>query len=1101
MILTTPSVSSFAAENSTAEKEMIQETDTEQILESQESSEEILAENLETDEKSDEIKEAGTEETVEEAASENEIMLSSLEAEIVLESLNEKSGDFVLRIENLEDAESVTVPIWSAEDQSDMIWYDAEKDGDFWYVYGNISRHKYNLGEYFAHVYTEEKNGLNYICQTSFQAELSTGEMSALTGSQSAQGTVKLSLNGVKDYGSLSGVQIAVWSEADGQDDLVWYTGDEDSDSNYSKIISLSSHKGTGRYFVHFYGNSKAGKQIFLGSTEFEVEAATAEKITVENVNQKNGSFTVRISGLDAPSGAKSLLVPVWCSEDQSDIVWYEASKSGNDYLVNCKASAHKYHAGDYKIHAYVKNSNDQLEFLGNTETTLSYSYSKPVVTDVNGDETKFNIHMESPSAFGSKVSVQYAVWSEEGGQDDLKWYTASEKSGVCDYTVNIADHKSGGLYYVHVYVKTADGTMNFLCDTSFTVSTPTAENITFSSQKDTGSLTLQLSEIQAASGVSKITASIWCKEDKSDLKEYELGEDEGVYTVRTNVSRHSNHLGIYYAQISITDGNGIHSELGTVTADMNPEGGRISVDQSLSEVSYPVYLSGYDFCNSAKSVSFAVWSEEGGQDDLVWYEASLINGRYTANIDLTNHMTAGIYYVHAYVNLKDSSMVMAAETTFEVEKVPEENIEITDIDRQNGTFVVRVTTVRKKDQIKKITVPIWSESDQSDLVWYEAEKEMDGSYVVYVSVADFDHSFGTYYAHAYMEKTDGSSVFLAGTQADVEPQNYVILNQVSDSCVKITVYGASYKGKQASAVSFPTWSVTDGQSDLIWYSGQDEGNGTFTVSIYRSSHSNDGYFITDVYTSNGSSSAYVTRLGYEMTESQQYDSYASSVMCNILFAVETGGQIYGNATYNCFTTAYKNSAGEHAITIGAGAWYANEAKTLLSRIRSKDPETFAKLDTAGIGNDLDTQDWSVYGTDGTICSTKAEGKKHITIASGSAKAKAISAIIGSDVGIQVQKELMAEECAKYIKEAENLGVTDLKAKMFCVNIRHLGGLSAVKRVVNNCVSDGLAITMENLWSTMLKYDDQSALGNQVGSPLYQSRHIKVMSWLNIYIG
>lgn len=72
---------------------------------------------------------------------------------------------------------------------------------------------------------------------------------------------------------------------------------------------------------------------------------------------------------------------------------------------------------------------------------------------------------------------------------------------------------------------------------------------------------------------------------------------------------------------------------------------------------------------------------------------------------------------------------------------------------------------------------------------------------------------------------------------------------------------------------------------------------------------------------------------------------------------------------------------------------------------------------------------------------------------------------------------------------------------MFCVNIRHLGGLSAVKREVNNCVSDGLAITMENLWSTMLKYDDQSALGNQVGSPLYQSRHIKVMSWLNTYIG
>lgn len=48
-------------------------------------------------------------------------------------------------------------------------------------------------------------------------------------------------------------------------------------------------------------------------------------------------------------------------------------------------------------------------------------------------------------------------------------------------------------------------------------------------------------------------------------------------------------------------------------------------------------------------------------------------------------------------------------------------------------------------------------------------------------------------------------------------------------------------------------------------------------------------------------------------------------VMANILYAVETGGQVYGGRCYDDFTPAYKNSSAEHAITIGAGAWYATE--------------------------------------------------------------------------------------------------------------------------------------------------------------------------------
>lgn len=50
-------------------------------------------------------------------------------------------------------------------------------------------------------------------------------------------------------------------------------------------------------------------------------------------------------------------------------------------------------------------------------------------------------------------------------------------------------------------------------------------------------------------------------------------------------------------------------------------------------------------------------------------------------------------------------------------------------------------------------------------------------------------------------------------------------------------------------------------------------------------------------------------------------------VMANILYAVETGGQVYGGRCYDDFTPAYKNSSAEHAITIGAGALVCDRSK------------------------------------------------------------------------------------------------------------------------------------------------------------------------------
>lgn len=222
----------------------------------------------------------------------------------------------------------------------------------------------------------------------------------------------------------------------------------------------------------------------------------------------------------------------------------------------------------------------------------------------------------------------------------------------------------------------------------------------------------------------------------------------------------------------------------------------------------------------------------------------------------------------------------------------------------------------------------------------------------------------------------------------------------------------------------------------------------------------------------------------------REFDSHARGVMRNIIFAVETGGQIYGNAKYNTFCPAFNITQNEKAITIGAGGWYATKAQQLLKLIRTEDPEMFKKIDTAGIGYDLDNCDWTIYGSD---------GNGHRTIERGSEKAICIQEIISSDAGMKVQDQLVDEDMTSYINKAKALGVTDLKAQMFCANIHHLGGYGAMKRVITDCKRDGLTLSMNNIWSSMRNHTSNLD-GNSVGANKYKTRHEKVMKWINMYI-
>ena len=202
------------------------------------------------------------------------------------------------------------------------------------------------------------------------------------------------------------------------------------------------------------------------------------------------------------------------------------------------------------------------------------------------------------------------------------------------------------------------------------------------------------------------------------------------------------------------------------------------------------------------------------------------------------------------------------------------------------------------------------------------------------------------------------------------------------------------------------------------------------------------------------------------------FTSKELKVLRNIIGAVETGGQVYGEGDYADFTPAYANSYSEHGITIGRYQYYATEAKELLFRILRTYPEEFRKLDTAEIESDLKVRNWAYY-----------------KIAKGSEKAKCIQRIISSDVGKKVQDELVDEEMQSYAKQIERIGVTDHQAQAMCCNFTHQGGLSATKRIIAKTKEP---YNLDNLYNA-----SKTDTGNQVGA--YKSRQKFVYNALKKY--
>ena len=202
-------------------------------------------------------------------------------ADLAITALNNATGSYDLVISNLiapRGFKEVLVPTWSEKNgQDDIIWYKAAKqaNGDY-KVTVRSSNHKGDSGLYNSHVYLVDNDG-KYIGLGGKQVTLDitkTQGTLTITNNDKNRGTFDVLITNLTNPSGISGVLIPVWSEQNGQDDLVWHNATKQEDGSYKVTISASQHKwNSGKYIVHGYIVDASGKNIGFGATSADVVA------------------------------------------------------------------------------------------------------------------------------------------------------------------------------------------------------------------------------------------------------------------------------------------------------------------------------------------------------------------------------------------------------------------------------------------------------------------------------------------------------------------------------------------------------------------------------------------------------------------------------------------------------------------------------------------------------------------------------------------------------------------------------------------------------------------------------------------------------------
>ena len=530
----------------------------------------------------------------------------------------------------------------------------------------------------------------------------------------SSQGFEVLVTN-VSDPEGVKAVKVPVWTDKNDQDDIIWYDGVKQTNGDYKVIVKTAEHKGeTGNYNVHLYYLEQSGKMQGIEGKKVTVP----EKTTGAQNIPEQGSYTFN-EVVEVKNEPKMSAPTEFTFEKGFKLGYY-------DKVLE---------ADNHQWISYVSYGGVRRYIPIATLKTQAPIGKVDIQNHANGD---FDVIVSDVSDSNGIKAVKVPVWTVKNDQDDIIWYDAVKQSdGTYKVNVKLSEHKNErGDYNVHLYYQESDGKMRGVLGTKTTVAeakTSVTGKVDIQSHAN-GDFDVIVSDVSDSNGIKAVKVPVWTvKNDQDDIIWYDaVKQSDGIYKVNVKLSEHKNERGDYNVHLYYQETDGkMRGVLGTKTTVAEAKlSGQLAITNQ-SPQGFDVIISEVSNPNGVK-VKVPVWSTQGGQDDIIWYNATKQNdGTYKVAVNVKDHKNnSGEYNVHLYYEQNDGSLkgVSATRTTVEAPKA-----QPAPAMPQSGTYVF--TSPKEVKSQPKVSAPTEFTLDKGYQIRYDQAFSADGhQWISYVS-------------------------------------------------------------------------------------------------------------------------------------------------------------------------------------------------------------------------------------------------------------------------------------------------------------------------------------------------------------------------------
>ena len=825
----------------------------------------------------------------------------------ITSDLNYNAGTVTLSFPAPENACNIQVTAFCITSPTGQVsWVEGvrQSDGSYQSVI-NLADFHQTSGTYHADLYIRDvQNNLTMPSSTDFKAEAGDIDVNI-----SASGTdYKVTASPILCENGIRNVAIETYSVYGGADDDRWLDATMDG-TTATCTISATGYKHNGSVLVNVYAADLNGK-VYLLATKVSSSSAPSLKgeISIDSDNA-SGKYELSIPGFNNENMVNNVAAEV--ISPAGNISWLDVTRDKDSGLYVLDSDIQKLggYTGTYTANIYVKDITGEVSMVGSKDFSFTYAEAEAEASDIeNGTCTVTTGPLQYENGLRNVAIETHSV---DGNGDDSRWLDATLDGTVATCKISMSSYKHYGTIAINVYAADLNGTARLVASTTTEISKPDSYGkITVHSVPETGDYTIVVPGFENESEISNLAAQI--VNPKGGDIWLDIGRQlDNSYVLNANIQSSGNYSGTYTANIYVKYKNGDVNMIDSQSLEFPALETSVTATETVS--GFNIKAENVMLEDGVNNVAIAIWTVEGGQDDIKWLDAKLDGTTASCTASKSGFLHEEPYVIDVYVKTLAGNVVLLGSVQTEPDDTSDDNLKIL-TDYEEGTYSLTVypgSSVSIDTNEGSVAAAVWHAGDATE--WYNMYRQADGSYTFTGSIKDLGSKTGIYYAEIYIRDTSQtiSKVANGNFSFPFEEPSVSINALEQNSEYIISLNDVDYPGGliNVAAQVYPA-SIPTGEK---WYDMAEDKDGDYSFILPISDFGLEGQYIVNFYGRAASGDVYLLTSYNNITVSCQLQASASAT------TVEDGIQVTANIT----------SASPEAKQIMVTAWCSSDQSDL----------------------------------------------------------------------------------------------------------------------------------------------------------------------------